>query len=294
MPAVDKVAEAREARRRRILENSGKRLEKITGRNAEEFERGKVQSSLNQLFLKFQLEITHPIPIRHSLIQLQLENHSPTFRCCCRQSTDHLSRPGRRTHSNGTIATKAAQPIWLSWSVPCDGRREYGANHADTVVQHEHGISGRLFFSPAATGTRGSPRQLGSETNQDTHSHRLCRSRGLLHVPHPPCAFVIRQRVAEPTALGDGGVVSAEVLQQIKSETQRNHPRPDPVQRTTTPSRPGPKNARDAAQNNPGLFRVHVYIRSLTLLLRLRRKQLMMTIQYTQWTYQLECLLFNP
>lgn len=38
--AVDKAAEAREARRRRILENSSKRLEKITGRSAEEFEKG--------------------------------------------------------------------------------------------------------------------------------------------------------------------------------------------------------------------------------------------------------------
>lgn len=37
----DKVAAAREARRRRILENSSKRLEKITGRNAEEFEKGR-------------------------------------------------------------------------------------------------------------------------------------------------------------------------------------------------------------------------------------------------------------
>lgn len=39
-PVVDKAAEAREARRKRILENSSKRLEKITGRNAEEFEKG--------------------------------------------------------------------------------------------------------------------------------------------------------------------------------------------------------------------------------------------------------------
>lgn len=38
--AMDKAAEAREARRRRILENSSKRLEKITGRSAEEFEKG--------------------------------------------------------------------------------------------------------------------------------------------------------------------------------------------------------------------------------------------------------------
>lgn len=37
-PAVDKAAEAREARRRRILENSNKRLGKITGREHDEGE----------------------------------------------------------------------------------------------------------------------------------------------------------------------------------------------------------------------------------------------------------------
>lgn len=45
---VDRAAEAREARRRRILENSSKRLEKITGRNAEEFEKGEKKSNPRQ------------------------------------------------------------------------------------------------------------------------------------------------------------------------------------------------------------------------------------------------------
>lgn len=37
-PAIDKAAEAREARRRRLLESSNKRLGKITGREHDEGE----------------------------------------------------------------------------------------------------------------------------------------------------------------------------------------------------------------------------------------------------------------
>lgn len=68
---VDRAAEAREARRRRILENSSKRLEKITGRNAEEFEKGKrnfnprqdtIKPSLFILIEKEREQIIYPDP----------------------------------------------------------------------------------------------------------------------------------------------------------------------------------------------------------------------------------------
>lgn len=42
-PAVDKAAEAREARRRRILEKSNMRLGKITGREHNEGERSNLK-----------------------------------------------------------------------------------------------------------------------------------------------------------------------------------------------------------------------------------------------------------
>lgn len=47
--AEDQAAQAREARRKRILENSSKRLEQITGRNAEEFENGKYSWNVHPL-----------------------------------------------------------------------------------------------------------------------------------------------------------------------------------------------------------------------------------------------------
>lgn len=48
-PEVDKAAAAREARRRRILENSNKRLGKITGREHNEGEGKKIYENFPQL-----------------------------------------------------------------------------------------------------------------------------------------------------------------------------------------------------------------------------------------------------